>query len=102
MGERRTERMAIHSLAMGEAASQVAEEATRAQHRYGLPASTHESFGVLAEEVAELLEAIHQNDREAIAIEAKQVAAVALRLYSAVIEERSSGVYREFDTRSNL
>lgn len=56
------------------------EEVRRADEKYGSPASAHESYGVLAEEVAELLEAIRANAREAVRHEALQVAAVALRL----------------------
>ena len=55
-------------------------EAERAHRRYGLFNSSHEGFGVLTEEVMELLHAIHGNDLEAMRREAIQVAAVALRL----------------------
>lgn len=59
---------------------EVSHEAEQAQTRYGDMASTHEAFGVLSEELAELATAIHGNTLEAIRREAIQVAAVALRL----------------------
>lgn len=42
--------------------------------------STHEAYGVLAEEVAELLDAIRANELESVRAEAMQVAATAVRL----------------------
>jgi NTP pyrophosphatase (non-canonical NTP hydrolase) len=48
--------------------------------RYGPFTSTHEGYGVLAEEVAELFEAVRANSLQATRREALQVAAVALRL----------------------
>ena len=77
-------------LAHGRMAATVMAEAARAQDRFGDFASAHEAYGVLAEEVAELFEAVRmkQGERppagpcrqEAIRQEAIQVAAVALRL----------------------
>ena len=61
-------------------AAAVIDEAQTAQERYGDFSSTHEAYGVLAEEVAELLEAVRSNDLLKIGHEARQVAAVALRL----------------------
>lgn len=58
----------------------VAEEAERADKRYGLFHSTHEGLGVLVEEVAELAAAIRGKCLQDMAREAIQVAAVALRL----------------------
>lgn len=55
-------------------------EMDRAAKRYGLPASAAEGYGVLAEEVAEVLDAIRDRNLAAIKLEAIQVAAVALRL----------------------
>ena len=55
-------------------------EMNGAAARYGSFTSTHEAFGVLAEEVAELLDAIRANKLESVRGEAIQVAAVALRL----------------------
>lgn len=55
-------------------------EMAHAQARYGPFASTHEAFGVLTEEVAELTEAIRGNRMDRIRGEALQVATVALRL----------------------
>ena len=51
-----------------------------AENRYGPFASTHEGYGVLAEEMAELLDAIRANDKQAIIHEAVQVSAVAFRI----------------------
>jgi len=58
----------------------VEEEIQRAGRRYGRFTSSHEGYGVLAEEVAELLDAIRVNDCEAVWLEAIQVAAVAVRI----------------------
>ena len=58
----------------------LADEAAVAQERYGPFASTHEAFGVLAEEIQELLDAIRANAMESVRTEALQVAAVAARL----------------------
>lgn len=58
----------------------IVREAGHAQDRYGDFTSTHEAYGVLAEEVSELLEAIRSNEMFSVEKEARQVAAVALRL----------------------
>lgn len=58
----------------------VVSEAARADARWGPFASSHEGYGVLAEEVAELLVVIRLNRFDLIRREAIQVAAVALRL----------------------
>jgi NTP pyrophosphatase (non-canonical NTP hydrolase) len=65
----------------------IADEAERAQNTYGDFASMHEAYGVLAEEVAELFDAVRMKQSrtgvkraEAIRLEAIQVAAVALRI----------------------
>jgi len=55
-------------------------EIRAADATYGPFSSTHEGYGVLAEEVAELLDAIRVNDPEAIREESIQVAAVAMRI----------------------
>lgn len=55
-------------------------EAGRSRRRYGPFSSAHEAYGVLAEEMSELLSAIHANKWGSIQIEATQVAAVAARL----------------------
>ena len=64
-----------------------------AQDRYGPFTSTHEGYGVLAEEVAELLDAIRANSIQATRKEAIQVSAVAFRiamsLDSKTTQERS-------------
>ena len=58
----------------------VSDEAAKAHERYGHFHSSHEGFGVLDEEVAELRDAIRANDIDAIRREAIQVSAVALRI----------------------
>lgn len=75
----------------------VETECNRAGMKYGAFLSTHEGYGVLAEEVAELLDAIRANDRGAIELEAIQVAAVACRIANAVRSSES-----EFMERSGL
>ncbi len=55
-------------------------EMDAAAARYGPPASAAESYGVLAEEVAEVLDAIRTRNLAAVKAEAIQVAATALRL----------------------
>lgn len=61
-------------------AKAIQDEANAARDKYGDYTSTHEAYGVLAEEVAELLDAIRSNKRWSIQREAMQVAAVAMRL----------------------
>lgn len=58
----------------------IAAEVDYAAKRFGPFRSTHEGYGVLSEEVAELLEAIHANDLFRIRKESCQVAAVAIRI----------------------
>jgi NTP pyrophosphatase (non-canonical NTP hydrolase) len=63
----------------------VIDEAESAQESFGDFASMHEAYGVLAEEVAELFEAVrlrqgHPERLDRIAHEAMQVAAVAARM----------------------
>lgn len=58
----------------------IKREAMNAEKRFGPFKSTHEGFGVLSEEVMELLEAIRLNNRNCVRSEAIQVAAVAYRL----------------------
>lgn len=57
----------------------IRQEIELAERRYGDFSSTHEAYGVLAEEMAELLEAIRSNKSESIREECVQVAAVATR-----------------------
>lgn len=56
------------------------EQVEYAEGRYGPFTSTHEGYGVLAEEMAELLDAIRANSVQATRKEAIQCAAVAFRL----------------------
>lgn len=72
---------------MGDTGRELAEEARRADTRYGPFTSTHEALGVLTEEVDELRDAIRANDLEAVAREALQVAAVAIRLRASLAVE---------------
>ncbi len=58
----------------------VIEEVDKADRRYGPFTSTHEGYAVLAEEVAEVFDAVRANSLQATYREALQVAAVALRL----------------------
>lgn len=59
---------------------ELGKEMRQAEDKYGPFHSTHEGYGVLAEEVAELLDAIRSNNPEDIQGEAIQVAAVAMRI----------------------
>ena len=72
----------------------IREEADAAERRYGPFASTHEGYGVLAEEQMELLTAIRSNDLAAIRAEAVQCAAVALRLAQACDDAGSAFILR--------
>lgn len=55
-----------------------------AETKYGPFTSTHEGYGVLCEEQEELLQAIRDNNPEAVFTEAIQVAAVAQRIAECV------------------
>lgn len=57
----------------------VLAEVTKATTRYGAFNSTHEAYGVLAEEVDELWDDIKANRTQHAAVEAVQVAAMAVR-----------------------
>ncbi len=66
-------------------AGEIQDKACTAQNEYGDFASMHEAYGVLAEEVAELFEAVRTNQKmpgRAMLIrnEALDVASVALRI----------------------
>ena len=82
-------------------AQNVVAEALNANRKYGDFTSTHEAYGVLAEEVAELLQAIRLNVVMSIAIEARQVSAVAMRL-AELCEREHLGEAEEFGERSSL
>jgi NTP pyrophosphatase (non-canonical NTP hydrolase) len=75
-------------------------EIKQAQAKYGHFHSTHEAYGVLAEEVAELLDAIRSNFANDIDEEAMQVAAVAIRLVQACRMRGPAGA--EFARRSGF
>lgn len=62
---------------------EVVQEAKAAQDRFGPFTSSHEGYGVLVEEVAELLYAITSNGHDQVRLEAIQVAAVAFRIVEA-------------------
>lgn len=74
-------------------------EADASFAKYGDYASTHEALGVLEEERDELLAAIHSNSLASVYIEAKQVAAVALRL-AELCDRALRGEADAFKTRS--
>jgi NTP pyrophosphatase (non-canonical NTP hydrolase) len=63
-----------------EVAILVATEIGYADAKYGPFTSTHEGYGVLAEEVGELLKAIQSNNLTDVQRESCQVAAVAQRI----------------------
>lgn len=65
------------------------DEAKDAEDRFGPFTSTHEGYGVLAEEVAELLDAIRANDGAAIRLEAIQVGAVAFRIATSLRDAKT-------------
>ncbi len=67
--------MTSHTKTMDE----IMDEMQTARYRYGSFSSAHEALGVLVEEVAELVEAIHANNADAFRREAIQVSAVAAR-----------------------
>jgi hypothetical protein len=70
------------TLDLASAADDVLCEVERASARFGPFNSSHEGLGVLIEEIRELEDAIRANSMEAIAKEAMQVSAVALRFYA--------------------
>ena len=72
-----------------------------AEKKYGELRSTHEAYGVLAEEFGELLDAIRSNDVNAIRAEAVDVAAVAIRLATAC-EKCYHDLSSEFASRSGF
>jgi NTP pyrophosphatase (non-canonical NTP hydrolase) len=85
------------------AVAEVVSEADSAASIYGPFTSTHEAYGVLAEEVAELLDAINKNNRHDIAQEARQVSAVSLRLFAQASELLDDDEYsNDFSKRSSL
>jgi hypothetical protein len=67
-------------MSLADLEKRVRDEVLEADLRYGPFTSTHEGFGVLSEEVAELLDAIRANNAGQIELEAIQVSAVALRI----------------------
>lgn len=75
----------------------IQDEADAARAKYGDFTSTHEAYGVLAEEVAELLDAIRSNKRFSVQREAMQVAAVATRL-----AQQLEGAGADFLARSGM
>ncbi len=77
--------MSGHTMQYEAAIDAAREEADGAQGTYGDFASMHEAYGVLAEEVAELFDAIRMKQKQPvrprlIRAEAIQIAAVALRI----------------------
>lgn len=83
----------------------ICDEVTEAEAKYGPFRSTHEAYGVLAEEVDELLCAIRSCNAVPIRNSAIDVAAVALRLAEAcqrVNVRRVAEEPDEFEKRSGL
>lgn len=78
---------------MNKILSTIKAEAAAAQLKFGDFTSAHEAAGVLVEEMAELMTAIRDNDRESVKHEAIQVAAVAASLAECCGHE-------DFDSRS--
>ena len=85
---------------MTDTVNAIITEALEAEKRYGPYRSTHEAFGVLAEEVAELLDAIRSNSPGSVCREAIQVAAVAMRLADQC--DAMVGLDSEFSDRSGF
>ena len=85
---------------MTDTVNAIITEALEAEKRYGPYRSTHEAFGVLAEEVAELLDAIRSNSPAIVRAEAIQVAAVAMRLADQC--DAMVGLDSEFSDRSGF
>ena len=65
---------------MSSVEKRILDVARGADLKYGHFTSTHEAYGVLAEEVAELLDEIRANNRDGVISESIDVAAVAMRL----------------------
>lgn len=70
-------------------AEMIEEVMLESERRYGPPASTHEGYGVLAEELAELLEAVRANEMRRVGYEAIDIAAAAIRLAQACFDEEA-------------
>lgn len=85
----------------GDTMTALSSEIESAHAAHGEFNSTHEALGVLCEEWDELREAIHRNDAAAIAEEALQVSAVALRL-AALCRAVTAGDAVPFAQRSGL
>jgi len=67
-------------MSLSKAMAEAQHRGAMARKKYGEFSSTHEAYGVLAEEVDELLDAIRCNDAQWVIDEAIDVAAVAIRL----------------------
>lgn len=74
--------------------ARIEKEGVEADRKYGPFTSAHEGYGVLAEEVAELLDAIRSNTDVVVQIEACQVAAVAWRLALSLTDENEATLKR--------
>ena len=77
-----------------EIADKIADEMREAHEKYGPFTSAHEGYGVLAEEMVELLEAVHANEAPAVQREACQVAAVAWRLAECLTDDNEATLKR--------
>ena len=74
--------------------ARVQNEIDCATEKYGAFASAHEGYGVLAEEMSELLDAIRSNTDVVVQIEACQVAAVAWHLAASLTDENEATLKR--------
>ena len=72
----------------------IEQEKTESHVKYGPFTSAHEGYGVLIEEVAELLDAIRSNTDVVVQIEACQVAAVAWRIALSLTDENEATLKR--------
>lgn len=61
-------------------ATKIRAAAARSEARLGGFISTHEAYGVLAQDLAELLDAMRSKDREAVRARAIELSADAMRL----------------------
>lgn len=88
-------------MAMSKVQGEILAEVRRAGEKYGNLHSTHEGYGVLVEEVDELLDEIRLNNARTIRREAIQVSAVAMRL-AEMCDMVLDGGNREFSKRSGF
>ena len=80
---------------MAQALAEVENELIAAIKKHGMPVDYHHGIGVLGEEVHELFLEVFRKDREQnplkIAAEAKQVAAVAIKIVVLAMSREEAG-----------